>query len=197
MTARTGNRRGDFRQRPQQHVDALELAKLADEQEVGGIGVGLVRGEIARLQRVGDDARGHPAGADAPVVNAADEVALEDQAVGVAGEEPFDRRVDEALRRGERVMQAAAVRRVEGCHVAAVGAQIASGEAGVGAALGAVPMQHVGTQAARGIADGAAGRQIARAGEASHRKTGDAELQMLRRLARGALRSADRRPLNR
>ena len=131
-------------------------------------GLGLWGVKSRRLQCVGDDAGGHPAGADAAVVNAADEVALEDQAVGVAGEEPFDRRVDEALRRGERVMQAAAVRRVEGCHVAAVGTQIACGEAGVGAALGAVPMQHVGTQAARGIADGAAGRQIARAGETSH-----------------------------
>ncbi len=112
--------RCDPGKRLQQNIDALELAQLADEQEIGGVCIGLVRGEIVRLQRVGDDPLGHAPGADALVVNAADEVALEDQPVGVAGEELLDRRVDEALRRGEGVMQAAAVRGVERRDVAAV-----------------------------------------------------------------------------
>ncbi len=144
ITALTGAAAAMRGERLQQHVDALEMAQLADEQEVGGVGIGLVRGEVARLQRVGDDALGDASRADAPIVDAADEVALEDQPVGVAGEELLDRRVEKALRRSEGVVQAAAVRGVEGRDVAAVGAQLACGQSRVGAALGAVPMQHVG-----------------------------------------------------
>ncbi len=98
MTARTGCVAAILRQSLQQHVDALELAQLADEEEVGGVGIGLVGREISRLQGVGDHPLGNAPGADALVVNAADEVALEDQPVGVAGEKFFDRRVDETLR---------------------------------------------------------------------------------------------------
>jgi hypothetical protein len=105
--------------RLQQNIDALELAQLADEQEIGGVCIGPVRGEIAWLQRIGDDPLRHAPGAHALVVNAADEVAFEDHPVGVAGEELLDRRVDKALWRGEGVMQAAAVRGVERRGVAA------------------------------------------------------------------------------
>ena len=80
-------------------------------------------------------------------------------------------------------MQAAAVRGVERRDVAAVEAQIARGEPRVGAALGAMAMQHVGAQFARGIAHRAACRQIARTREAPHGNARDAELQVAAALA--------------
>ena len=92
----TGRLRREPRKRPQQHVDALELAQLADEQEIGGVRIAVVRREIGRLQRVGDHALGDAPGADALLVDAADEVAFEDQPVGEAGEKLLDRRVRRA-----------------------------------------------------------------------------------------------------
>ena len=68
MTSVAGRPSGalDPRQRVDQHVDALEVAQLADEDEIGRIGVGRTGIEFVRRQAVMDHRAG--AGAAAPIM---------------------------------------------------------------------------------------------------------------------------------
>ena len=55
--------RHDTSQRIEQNVDTLERTQLADEQEVGGVGIRRPHIEIRGPQPVGDDAPRRPPGA--------------------------------------------------------------------------------------------------------------------------------------
>ena len=100
-------------ERLQQHVDALEVAQLADEEKVGGVRCGLVVQEIGGPQSVGDDAGRRAAEADALFIYALGVGAFEDQAVGHAAEKLFEAVIDAAFRRFGIEVQRAAMGRVE------------------------------------------------------------------------------------
>ena len=157
-----------LRQRAQQHVDALEVPQLADEQEVGRARSGLGLRELLGCQAVRDDARCAGRRADLGRIARGCIAALEHDRIGVARELPLEAHVD-ASRRGRGVIvQAAAVRRVA-AHDRLAGALHGAGnEARVGAALGAVAVDDVEVELERPLRDGAQGGDVAQAELAAH-----------------------------
>ena len=92
---------------------------------------------------VGNDTIGRRTGADPLAIDALRISALKDESVCRAFKQALEREEDSGGQRPRLVVQRPAVRCVESLDVLALAAKSAPREPGIGAALGAVAMQHV------------------------------------------------------
>ena len=114
------------------------MPELADIDDIGGI-VGL----DDRIELVGGDAVEHAAhqpgrGADGALIGIARERAFEQEQIGAVHQRAFEAAIESALQRIQRVVQRAAMRRVDANVLFERGLQ-----ADEGAGLGAVAVQDV------------------------------------------------------
>ena len=102
---------------------------------------------------------------------------FEDKAAREPLEASFDAEKDSGLQRTRLEIQAAAVRRVERFDALAFAVEFARGEAGIGASLGAMAMQHVEVQSSRASGNRAVGGEIAETRPAAHGCAQDTEFE--------------------
>jgi hypothetical protein len=124
--------------RVDQQVGALDAAELADIDQVSGV-VGL----HDRIEFTGGDAVEHASHqprrrADGALIGVPRERALEQEQVGIVHQRALDTGVDIPLERRQRIVQRAAMRRVDPDPVARGGL-----DTHVGTGLGAVAVQHI------------------------------------------------------
>ncbi len=134
-------------QRREHDVDALQRPELADKHEVRGI-VGQHRlVEFVRVETVRHDA--HRAGGlpDELAEAARGKLAFENKPVGERREPLFRPDIDAPRQGGRRVMQAAAMRRVEGADTLALALQPPRRKPRIGATLGAVAVHDIDVEA--------------------------------------------------
>ena len=135
-------------ERRQENIDTLELTQLADEDEVRGVLVERRLVELMRVEAVRHDADGAGWPPDRLRVTARGEVALEDDAVGHGRQPPLEPHVYAPHEGIRRIVQAAAMRRVEGGDPL-LALQAPCREPRIGAALGAMSVQDIGPQLSR------------------------------------------------
>ncbi|GJE44889.1 hypothetical protein AEGHOMDF_4081 [Methylobacterium soli] len=122
-------------------------------------------------------------GGDIGLVAARHVLALEQEHVGAAGEQPLDAHVEPVQHRARPVIVAAAMGRVGADHRAAAD----GGEAGIDAALGSVPVQDVGADGLGPAGDGPQDREVGEVRVAPHRQARHAEAEARRELGEGPL----------
>jgi hypothetical protein len=171
-----------------QHVDALEPPQLADEHEVARVRIRRDRRELRRRNPVVDDPHRRGRRSDPRAIHLARVGALEQDEIGARQQRALEVEVDEAERRARIEVERAAVRGI-GAHRAA------AGEPRIGAALGPVPVHHVGGGRADRVPDPAHRGYVAQAEMPAHRHPSDAESEHGRKLGQGRLgpRPAGRR----
>ena len=133
-------------QRRDEDVRPLQVAQLADEEEVARVGRRDDRLELLRLEPVGDDGRRPDGRPDLGGVGVGLELADEDEGVGHPLEHALGGEIDAARRRFRVVVQAAAVGSVDAGYARTRCPQESADRPRVGAALGAVGMQDVGIE---------------------------------------------------
>ena len=163
--------RAQQRERVDQRVDALEMAQLADIEHVVRTGAGHLV-ELGLVKAVIDDGGAGHEGAERFTREPRDIGALEQEGVGPAGKGPLGGHVEPMLRRAQRIVEAAAVRRVD----AGGAVPVRPGrEPGVEAALGAVPVHHIGAEVGYERTHAQGAREVAEPRQARHGQARDAE----------------------
>jgi hypothetical protein len=152
--------------RGQQYIHALEVAQLADEQEVGGIGVRLYRCDFVCTHSIvgnGEStARLSYFGAECVVLKSAHE----QKKVCIRKKQLFHGEEGCAGHRQPAVMQAAAMGCVD--RPRPIPAHLARGQPRIGAALGAVSMQDLGFCFAGDLSDGSHGPDVRQGRQSPH-----------------------------
>ncbi len=146
----------------EQHIHAFQSSELADEHEVDGV-VGQHRlVEFVPVKPMRHDAPGATRLTDQLDITIGGKHAFEQQPVGHGQQLALGHDVEPAHGVRRRIMQAAAMRRVDRLHLQAFALQLAAGKPRIGAALGAVAVQHIDAELA---------------GEPGHLAGGDANRQ--------------------
>ncbi len=153
-----------FRHRFDEQVGALDVTELADIDDVGRVRIGLNGIELGRAHAVEDAAHGRFRRADEALIRVACEQAFEQEQIGAADQHAFERGVERAFHGRRRIMQHAAMRRVDTHDVLAD-----RGEADQRTRFGAVAVQDGGIERANQMGEFGNGEHIRRVRRPSHR----------------------------